>query len=70
MARIGKPIQLRLEEKEQLLTMSRSRKLEKRYVERTEIIFLSDQGLLMDEIVEQTGLSRSPRIRKPWVRFV
>ena len=39
--------------------MSRSRKLENRYVERAEVILLSDQGLLMDEIVEQTGLSRS-----------
>ena len=39
--------------------MSRSRKLEKRYVERAEVILLSDQGLLMDEIVEQTRLSRS-----------
>ena len=59
MARIGKPIRLSLEDKERLLTMSRSRKLEKRYVERAEVILLSDQGFLMDEIVEQTGLSRS-----------
>ena len=59
MARIGKPIRLSLEQKELLLIMSHSRKLEKRYVERAEVILLSDQGVLMDEIVEQTGLSRS-----------
>ena len=46
MARIGKPIQLSLEEKEQLLTMSRSRKLEKRYVECTEIIFFVRPGFV------------------------
>ncbi len=38
MARIGRPIQLTMDEKDELLTMSRSRKLEKRYVERAEII--------------------------------
>ena len=55
---LGKPIQLSLEEKEQLLTMSRSQKLEKGYVDRAKIILLSDQGLLMNQIVAQTRLSR------------
>ena len=55
---LGKPIQLSLEEKEQLLTMSRSQKLEKCYVDRAKIILLSDQGLLMNQIVAQTRLSR------------
>jgi hypothetical protein len=40
MARIGKPIELTVAEKEDLLTMSRSLKLERRYVDRAEIIFL------------------------------
>ncbi len=68
MARIGKPIQITTEEKAELLSMSRSHKLEKRYVERAEIIILSDQGLLMSEIVEQTGLSR-PVVNKWRQRF-
>jgi putative transposase len=68
MARIGRPIQLTMGEKEELLTMSRSRKLEKRYVERAEIIILSDKGLSMDEIVERTGLSR-PVVNKWRQRF-
>ncbi|GAO27918.1 IS630 family transposase [Geofilum rubicundum] len=55
-------------EKEELLTMSRSRKLERRYVERAEIILLSDQGLSMDNIVEQTGLSK-PVVNKWRQRF-
>ncbi len=68
MARIGKPIQITTEEKAELLSMSRSHKLEKRYVERAEIIILSDQGLSMSEIVEQTGLSR-PVVNKWRQRF-
>mgnify|MGYP006291321471 CR=1 FL=1 len=68
MARIGKSIKLSLEEKEELLTMSRSHKLEKRYVERAEIILLSDKGLSMDEIVAQTGLSK-PVVNKWRQRF-
>lgn len=68
MARIGKPIQLSMEERQELLTMSRSHKLEKRYVERAEIILYSDQGMSIDEIVEQTGLSR-PVVNKWRQRF-
>ncbi|MEM0941450.1 MAG: IS630 family transposase [Bacteroidota bacterium] len=68
MARLAKPIQLSIEEKEQLLTMSRSHKLEKRYIERAEIILLSNQGLLMEEIVAQTGLSK-PVVNKWRQRF-
>ena len=68
MARIGKPIQLIQEEKEQLLTMSRSLKLEKRYVDRAKIILFSAQGLLMEEIVAQTGLSK-PVVNKWRQRF-
>lgn len=68
MARIGKPIQLSAEEKNELLTMSRSHKLEKRYVERAKIILLSDKGMPMDEIVHQTRLSR-PVVNKWRQRF-
>jgi len=68
MARIGNPIKLTMEEKEELLTMSRSRKLERRYVERADVILLSDQGLSMDSIVEHTGLSK-PIVNKWRQRF-
>lgn len=68
MARIGNPINLTMAEKEELLTMSRSRKLERRYVERAAIILLSDQGLSMDNIIEQTGLSK-PVVNKWRQRF-
>lgn len=68
MARIGKPIELTVAEKEQLLTMSRSLKLEKRYVERAEVILLSEKGLPMNDIVEKTGLSK-PVVNKWRQRF-
>ena len=68
MARIGKPIQLTMEQRAELLTMSRSHKLERRYVERAKIILCSDQGMLLDEIVKYTGLSR-PVVNKWRQRF-
>lgn len=68
MARKGNPIRLTMAEKEELLTMSRSRRLERRYVERAEIILLSNQGLPMRDIVEQTGLSK-PVVNKWRQRF-
>lgn len=68
MARIGKPIEPTVAEKEDLLTMSRSLKLERRYVDRAEIILLSEQGLSMNDIVEQTGLSK-PVVNKWRQRF-
>jgi putative transposase len=68
MARIGKPIQLTMEQREELLTMSRSHKLEKRYVERAKIILCSDQGMQLDEIIKITGLSR-PVVNKWRQRF-
>lgn len=68
MARIAKPIELSMEQREDLLTMSRSRKLERRYVERAVVILLSEQGLSMDQIIEQTGLSR-PVVNKWRQRF-
>lgn len=68
MARIANPIELSMEQREYLLTMSRSRKLERRYVERAVVILLSEQGLSMDQIIEQTGLSR-PVVNKWRQRF-
>ena len=59
MARIGHKIQLTMEEKQELLTMSRSHKLEKRYVERAMIILYSEEGKSLDQIIELTGKSRS-----------
>ncbi|MBN2165962.1 MAG: IS630 family transposase, partial [Marinilabiliaceae bacterium] len=57
-----------MEQREELLTMRRSRKLEKRYVERAEIILCSDQGMQLDEIIMITGLSR-PVVNKWRQRF-
>lgn len=68
MARIGTPINLTKEDRDELITMSRSRKLERRYVERAEIILYSDQGKTIDSIVELTGLSR-PVVNKWRQRF-
>jgi putative transposase len=68
MARIGTPIKLTKEVRDELMTMSRSRKLERRYVERAEVILYSDQGKTIDNIVEMTGLSR-PVINKWRQRF-
>jgi transposase len=68
MARKGTPIELKDEEKEALLIMSRSHKLEKRYVERAEIVLLSDRGISIEGIVQQVGLSR-PVVNKWRQRF-
>jgi len=68
MARIGQPINLSMEEKQELLTMSRSHKLEKRYVERAMIILYSADRKSLDQIVELTGKSR-PVINKWRQRF-
>ena len=68
MARIGQQIQLSMEEKQELLTMSRSHKLEKRYVERAMIILYSAEGRSLDQIIESTGKSR-PVVNKWRNRF-
>ena len=54
MARIGQQIHLTMEEKQELLTMSRSHKLEKRYAERAMIILYSADGNSLDQIIELT----------------
>lgn len=68
MARIGRPIHITPEEKQELLTMSRSHKLEKRYSERAMIILYSAEGKLLDQIIELTGKSR-PVVSKWRNRF-
>jgi putative transposase len=68
MARIGQPITLTMEERLELLTMSRSHKLEKRYVDRAKIILYSDEGKSLDEIVKLTGKSK-PIVNKWRQRF-
>jgi len=68
MARIGKPIDLSEEEKQELLTMSRSHKLQKRYVERALIILHSAEGKSFEELSDLTGKSR-PVVNKWRQRF-
>lgn len=68
MARIGQEIKVNIEEKQELLTMSRSHKLEKRYVERSKIILFSLEGKSLDQIIKLTGKSR-PVVNKWRNRF-
>lgn len=68
MARIGQPITLSDTERHELLTVSRSHKLEKRYVERAQIILYSSEGKNLDEIIKLTGKSR-PVVNKWRNRF-
>jgi transposase len=55
-----KPIhyQVNEQQREELVTMQRSLKLQKRYVDRAKVIILSSEGMTIDQIIEQTRLSR------------
>lgn len=55
-----KPIhyQVTEQQREELVTMQRSLKLQKRYVDRAKVIILSSEGMTIDQIMEQTRLSR------------
>jgi transposase len=68
MARIGQPIVLTEDQHQELLMMSRSHKLEKRYVDRAKIILYSASGKTMDEIVSLTNMSK-PVVNKWRQRF-
>ena len=68
MARIGQPIKVTQEERDELLIMSRSHKLEKRYSDRSMIILYSAEGKTLEQIIELTGKSR-PVVNKWRQRF-
>ena len=58
MARLSRPIELSDEQRSELLLMSRSLKLEKRYVDRSRVLLMSVEGLTLDSIEQRVGLSR------------
>jgi putative transposase len=58
MARKSQPIEVTDEQLKELTVMSRSLKLESRYVMRSKVILLSLEGKTLDHIVKNTGLSR------------
>jgi putative transposase len=68
MARIAQPVTITLEQKQALLMMYRSLKMEKRYTQRAAVILLSAEGKSLEEIIDATGLSR-PVVNKWRQRF-
>ncbi|MEN6462591.1 MAG: IS630 family transposase [Syntrophomonas sp.] len=58
MARKIVPIEITEDQRKELTVMSRSLKLENRYVVRSKIILLSSEGRTMDYIEQETGVSR------------
>lgn len=68
MARIAKPIEATEEQKADLLLMSRSQKIEKRYSQRAQVVLLSLEGKTLEEIISLSGMSR-PAINKWRQRF-
>lgn len=58
MARISQPIKATESERLELLSMSRSHKLDSRYVLRSRIILYSLEGRRLDEIMELVGCTR------------
>lgn len=68
MARIAEPFIASLEQRQELVTMSRSLKMENRYVQRSRVILLSLEGQSMDSIIKATQMSR-PSINKWRQRF-
>jgi len=58
MARIPQPIQATESDRQELLMMSRSHKLDSRYVLRSNIILYSLEGKSLDEIMALSGASR------------
>jgi transposase len=68
MARIAQPLTLTPDQKQALLIINRSLKMEKRYTQRASVILLSAEGKSLDEIISATGLSR-PVVNKWRQRF-
>ena len=68
MARIAQSLIVTEEQKQALLIMHRSLKMEKRYTQRATIILLSAAGKSLEEIIGATGLSR-PVVNKWRQRF-
>jgi len=68
MARISKPIVATLEQRQELLIMLRSLKIEKRYSMRAQVILLSLEGKSLEEIIDKTDMSR-PVVNKWRQRF-
>lgn len=68
MGRISQPINASSETIQELQTMSRSLKMERRYVTRSQVVLLSLEGKTIDEIIAATGLSR-PNVNKWRQRF-
>jgi putative transposase len=68
MARIAQPLTVTQEQKQALLIMYRSLKMEKRYTQRAAVILLSAEGKSLEEIIKTTGLSR-PVVNKWRQRF-
>jgi transposase len=68
MARIAKPIEASEDQRHDLLIMSRSLKIEKRYSLRAQVILLSLEGKNLEEIIAKSGMSR-PVVNKWRQRF-
>lgn len=68
MARIAQPFNATAEQQQELLVMSRSLKIEKRYSQRARIILLSLEGKNIEAIIEATSMSR-PVVNKWRQRF-
>jgi len=68
MARKALPISATAEQQEELLLMKRSLRIEKRYSQRADIILLSIEGKMLEDIMEATGMSR-PVVNKWRQRF-
>lgn len=68
MARIAQPFIVTEEQKQALLIMHRSLKMEKRYTQRATVILLSVEGKSLEAIIAATGMSR-PVVNKWRQRF-
>lgn len=68
MARTAAPIVATKQQRDELLIMKRSLKIERRYSQRAEIILLSLEGKTLDEIIRETSMSK-PIVNKWRQRF-